>query len=236
MEKRSIDYRCDGVTLEGVAVLPEGKGKVPGVLVSHDWTGRNAFAEQRAADLAALGYVGFALDMYGEGKTGATVPEKAQLMTPLREDRSLLMRRMQAALAALKDLDRVDASKTGAIGFCFGGLCALDLARSGAELSAVVSFHGLLDAPPKALCKPISARVLALHGYRDPMATPEQLVAFGKEMVEANCDWQLHAYGTAVHAFTNPEANDPGFGTVYDERVAKRAFRSMRDFLGDVFG
>jgi dienelactone hydrolase len=236
MTQRAVDYECDGIVLKGLAVLPKAPGNVPGVLVAHDWSGRNDFAVAAAGRLSRLGYAALALDLYGQGKTGETLEQKMKLMGPVREDRALLMRRMQAGLSALTALAEVDSARTGAIGFCFGGLCALDLARSGADVSGVVSFHGLLDPPPKQLRKPIRAKVLALHGYKDPMVPPDQVLAFCKEMDEAGCDWQLHAYGRALHAFTNPQANDEKLGTIYEATTADRAFRSMEDFFADLFG
>jgi dienelactone hydrolase len=235
MEKREIVYEHQGVKLHGLACFPEGDATRPAVLVSHDWSGRNAMAERVAGELAGHGYVGFALDMYGEGRVGRTTEERAALMSAVRADRSVAMGRIQAAVQAVRELPRVDPKRVGALGFCFGGACVLDLARSGADVSGVVSLHGLLEAPPPALRKPITARVLVLHGYRDPMAKPAQVLEFADEMAAAGARWELHAYGNSVHAFANPDANAPAMGTVYDAEVARRAFRSMYDFFGDVF-
>jgi dienelactone hydrolase len=234
VEKREIVYEHAGVKLHGLACFPVGDGKVPAVLVSHDWSGRNAMAERVAGELAEHGYLGFALDMYGAGRVGRTAEERATLMTAVRADRGVMMGRIGAAVAAVRQLPRVDAPRVGALGFCFGGACVLDLARSGADVRGVVSFHGLLDAPPVALRKPISARVLVLHGYRDPLAKPAQVLEFADEMAAAGAQWELHAYGNSVHSFSNPAANDPALA-LYDAAVARRAFRSMYDFFGDVF-
>jgi dienelactone hydrolase len=141
---------------------------------------------------------------------------------------------MKANIETMKDQPEADASKVAAIGFCFGGLCVLDMARSGANIDGVVSFHGLLKAPGNTVDK-IGAKVLALHGWDDPMATPDDVEAFGAEMTKAKADWQLHAYGGTMHAFTNPAANDPDFGTVYDEKADKRSWASMRLFLNELF-
>jgi dienelactone hydrolase len=235
MMERSIDYTSGDTSLRGRLVLSDSPGKRPGVLVAHDWGGRNAFAHANAERHAKLGYVALALDMYGDGKTAETMQERAALMQGVLKKRDVLMARMNAALALLKAQPEVDAQKTGATGFCFGGLCVLDLARSGADVSGVVSFHGLFNAPPKELCKPIKSKVLVLHGYQDPMAPPEHVVMLGKELTESGCDWQLHAYGNAVHAFTNPAASDPKT-TCYEPVTAERAYRSMRDFFADLFG
>jgi len=235
MQKRTVEYSVGDVTLSGIAVIPEGQGERPGVLVAHDWTGRNEMAVGNAERLARSGYVGFALDMYGGGKVAESMDERVALMGGLKSDRGQLIARMAAALSTMKGLPEVDASKTAAIGFCFGGLCVLDLARSGAEVGGVVSLHGLLDAPPAELCKTIGARVLALHGYRDPMVPPDQAAAFEQEMAEGDVDFQLHSYGNAVHAFTNPSANNAKMGAAYEPVTAARAFRSTDDFLGDLF-
>lgn len=235
MNTREIEYSCDDVALRGMAVLPEGGGKRPGVLVAHDWAGRGERAIENAQRVAALGYVGFALDMYGGARVGRNTVDNARLMRPLQSDRALLMRRMNAALDALKELPEVDASQTGAIGFCFGGMCVLDLARSGANVGGVVSFHGLFAPPPPELTQPIRAQVLALHGYKDPMVPPDHVVALGKELTDAGVDWQLHAYGTAVHAFTNRQATAPTTA-MFEPRANDRAWRSMRDFFADLFG
>ena len=121
-----------------------------------------------------------------------------------------------------------------AIGFCFGGLCALDVARSNADAAGVVSFHGLLNAPGNTADE-IKPKVLALHGWDDPMATPDDVKAFGEEMTKAKADWQLHAYGGTMHAFTNPQANDPDFGTVYDADADRRSWQAMQNFLTELF-
>lgn len=236
MSSRTIEYQCDGTRLVGSVFLPDVAGPAPGVLVSHDWGGCNDNARGHAKRLAELGYVGFALDMYGDGKTGGSVEENSALMTAVKSDRAVLIARIRAALETLKGLPEVDAKRTGAVGFCFGGLCVLDLARSGADVGGVVSMHGLLDAPPADLCKEIKAQVLVGHGYRDPMAPPDHMLELCKELEAADCDFQVHAYGRAVHAFTNPEANMPAMGAVYDAATDKRAMRSMRDFFADLFG
>lgn len=208
----------------------------PAVLVAHDWSGRNEFACEKAQMLAGLGYVGFALDMYGQGRLGDTVPEKKALMEPLVSDRSLLRERIRAGYDALIALPEVDINRVAAIGFCFGGLCVLDLARSGAEVKGVVSFHGILSPPQEKLPKNfIKAKVLALHGYNDPMVLPKQVEEFCQEMTEAKVDWQVHMYGHTQHGFTNPQANDLQMGTVYQATSEHRSFQSMRNFLQEIF-
>ena len=234
-QTKFIEYQEGSTLLEGYLAEPSSSAqKKPAVIVAHDWSGRNEFACRKADELAALGYVGFALDMYGKGKIGRTKEEKVALMQPLATDRNLLLKRITAAFDTVKKLPQVDTSKIAAIGFCFGGLCVLDLARSGTAMSGVVSFHGLLGAPDATHQEKIVAKVLALHGYDDPMVTHEQVIAFGNEMTAAQADWQVHMYGNTMHAFTNPEANDPDFGTVYNQTSAIRAWQTMKDLFAEI--
>src|SRR3990167_8609377 len=188
----------------------------PAVLVAPDWSGSNDFAQSKAEQLAQQGYVAFVIDMYGMGRTGNTKEEKAALMEPLMNDRRLIRDRMGAAFQAVIGLSEVDPARVAAIGFCFGGLCVLDLARSGADVKGVVSFHGLLTKPDELHNHAMVSKVLVLHGYDDPMVKASQVSAFCTEMTEASVDWQVHMYGNTMHAFTNPLADDPDFGTVYN--------------------
>ncbi len=207
----------------------------PAVIVVHDWSGRNEFACQKADLMASLGYIGFAVDMYGLGRVGETVEEKQALMQPLVNDRRLLRARMQAALDEVVMMSEVDNQRIAAIGFCFGGKCVLDLARTGAKISGVVSLHGILDKPDYLMTHPIQAKVLCLTGYDDPMATPEQVDTFCQEMTKAGADWQIHSYGNVKHAFTNPKAHDVELGTIYDANAARRSMLSMTNFLEEIF-
>ena len=208
----------------------------PAVLVAHDWSGRNEFACEKAQMLVEMGYLGFALDMYGHGRVGASTHEKMGLMQPLANDRRLLRERIRAAYDALIAMPEVDINRIAVIGFCFGGMCALDLARSGAELKGVVSFHGLLNKPEEKLAShPIHAKILALHGYDDPMVRPEQVDEFCQEMTEAKVDWQVHMYGHTQHAFTNPHAHDTQLGTIYNAKAERRALQAMANFLQEIF-
>lgn len=208
--------------------------KRPAILIFHDWSGKNNFAKQKADWLASLGYVGFAADMYGDGKIGTSTEEKSALMQPLMNNREDLQAKTLQALEALKAIPTVDTAKIAAIGFCFGGLCALDLARSGANIKGVVSFHGLLHKPALAT-KKITAKVLALHGYQDPMVTPEDLNAFSQEMEASQADWQTHVFGNTKHAFTNPEANNAQMGLMYSPIAEKRSLNLLQQFLTEIF-
>lgn len=235
IETRTIEYADGDRTLEGYLARDDAAGEArPGVLVAHTWAGRGEADEAKARELAALGYVGFALDLYGKGIRGGGIDENRALMRPFMDDRALLQRRMRLALDAMRREDGVEAGRTGAIGFCFGGLCVLDLARTGADVNGVVSFHGMLRAPGNTAGNSIRARVLALHGWDDPMAPPEDVVALGRELTAMGADWQLHAYGNTMHAFTNPQANDPDFGTVYQADADRRSWQSMRNFFAEV--
>ncbi|KTC97718.1 dienelactone hydrolase family protein [Legionella erythra] len=207
----------------------------PAVLVAHDWTGRNDFACKKAEMLAKMGYLGFALDMYGHGRLGETTDEKMGLMQPLANDRLLLRDRINAAFDAVIAMPEVDNNRVAAIGFCFGGLCVLDLARSGVPLKGVVSFHGLLNKPKELHTHPISAKILALHGYDDPMVRPDQVTEFCQEMTDAQVDWQVYMYGHTEHAFTNPEAHDMQLGTIYNPVAERRALKAMDNFLQEIF-
>jgi dienelactone hydrolase len=233
----TVSYLDGDAVLEAFFAYDDAvSGRRPAVLINHAWGGRDDFVADKAKKLAELGYLGFALDMYGKGVRGSGPEENAGLMQPFMQDRRMLQRRMEAALAAVKLMPWTDDGRIAAIGFCFGGLCALDLARSGADIKGVVSFHGLLGAPEHTQNNRIKAKVLALHGHDDPMVPVEQVIAFEQEMTRAGADWQLHAYGNTMHAFTNPMANDPGFGTVYQKDADRRSWQSMKNFLEEIFG
>lgn len=232
-----LEYRDGDVVLEAyVAYDDAATGPRPCVLVAHDWSGRRDYACAGAERMAELGYVGFALDIYGKGIFGkdGDAQGNSALMQPFAEDRALLRRRMLAALAAARTLAQVDNSNLAAIGYCFGGMAVLELARSGAALKGVCSIHGLLGQGNVAN-QAIRAKVLCLHGHDDPMVTPAQLLAFESEMSDAKADWQVHVYGGTQHAFTNPAANNPDFGTVYSQTANRRAERSLANFLEELF-
>jgi dienelactone hydrolase len=229
-------YHHDDQALHGhVAFDNTTTSKRPAVIVFHDWSGRNEFACVKAEQLAEMGYVGFAADLYGDGIVGTTDDEKKALMEPLLDNRLLLFGRLFAALSTLAELPEVDETRIAAIGYCFGGLCALDLARTGISISGVVSFHGLLKPPIPHPEETIHAKVLALHGFDDPMVPPEDVTAFSHEMTASHADWQMHMYGNTTHAFTNPEANDPILGTRYSAKAEHRSFQAMTNFLTEIF-
>lgn len=232
-----IEYYDKDTLLEGYCAFDDsGPAKKPAVLIAHDWTGHSDFVCQKAERLAELGYVGFALDMYGKGKFGRDNQEKMALMQPLIEDREKLRQRVLAAFDAVKKIDYVNTAKIGAIGYCFGGLCVLDLARCDVDVRGVVSFHGNLSAPSNSTPKPTRTKMLVLHGHDDPMVPPAQVTAFENEMTAVQADWQVHIYSNTKHAFTNPEANDPDFGTVYSSLADKRSWIAMQSFFEEVLG
>ena len=232
----TVIYLDGDVVLEAFFAFDDAlSGRRPTVLINHTWAGRDDFVAEKAKKLAALGYVGFAVDMYGKGVLGSNPEQNMQLMQPFMADRAMLQKRMQAALAAVKLMPWVDDSKIAAIGFCFGGLCSLDLARTGADIKGVVSFHGLLAAPGNTEGNAVKAKILALHGRDDPLVPLEQRLAFEQEMTEAGADWQLHSYGNTMHGFTNPLANDPGFGAVYQPDADRRSWIAMQNFLSEIF-
>ena len=205
----------------------------PVVFVCHAWAGRGPHEESRARQLAELGYVGVAIDLYGVGRRGHDRASSGALMGALVGDPELLRRRLAAAFAAVRALPGVDRERVGVIGFCFGGLCALLAARMGLALRGAVSFHGLLKIGEPLATRP-QARMLVLHGQDDPMVPPADLASFAAEMQRIGGDWQLHAYPGVVHAFTNPAAADPGFGTVYDAEADRRSWAAMVRFFADV--
>ncbi|HVS13875.1 MAG TPA: dienelactone hydrolase family protein [Thermoanaerobaculia bacterium] len=233
--ERTVDYHDGDLRLEGwLARDDAARSPVPGVLVAHTWAGRGAFEQSKARALAELGYAGMALDLYGEGKLGSGPEENRGLMQPFLDDRALLRRRMLAAVEALRAVDGVDARRVAAIGFCFGGLCALDLARTGVEVRGVVSFHGLLQPPPQP-AETVRAKVLVLHGADDPWVSADEVASFQREMTAAGADWQLHSYGGTLHAFTNPAADNPEAGAQYSESADRRSWRTLVGFLDEVF-
>ena len=237
MHTETIEYNDGDTVLEGYVAYDESlSGSRPAVLIAHDWTGRRDFATGKAEEIARLGYVGFALDMYGKGVFGrdGDAEYNSSLMNPLAGDRAALRTRMQAALEAVRELDLVEESMVGAMGYCFGGMCVLELARSGSDVLGVISIHGIFS-PGDVPNETITSRVLCLHGHDDPMVPPEQVLDLEKEMNAAGVDWQVHAYGGTMHAFTNPAANDPGFGTVYNEIADARATRSIENFFEEIF-
>ncbi len=232
-----IDYKHREAVLEGYLAYDQSiKGPRPGVLVVHEWYGLNDYAKKRAEQLAKLGYVAFAVDMYGKGIRPKT-PEECGVQSGIyRKDRPLMRARIKAALDELKNNKLVDPKKIAAIGYCFGGTVVLELARSGADIAGVVSFHGGLDTPNPEDAKNIKCKVLVCHGGDDPFVKMSDFMAFQEEMKNAKVDYQLIVYGGAVHSFTNPDAgNDPSKGAAYNPSADRRSWEAMKQFFGEIF-
>jgi dienelactone hydrolase len=238
MMNELLEYHDGDVACEGyVSYRGEVSPRRPGVLVLHAWHGLGEFERSVADDVAALGYVGVALDVYGKGIRGDSLGDNSLLMQPYVDDRSMLRRRIASGLEAAQSHSRVDPRRIAAIGHCFGGMCALDLARSGARaVRGVVSVHGTLRPPRIELQQPMAAKVLLLHGYDDPYAPPADVSAIATELSVAQADWQLHAYGRVQHAFTSKDRNSPEHGLVYDATAARRAWLATTNFLDEVLG
>ena len=234
MREQTIEYRDGETLLEGFLCYDESlPGPRPTVLINHAWGGRDEFVERKARRLAWQGYACFALDNYGKDMRGKSSEENKALMTPFMNDRKMLLKRLQAGLEAVKAMPIVDPRRVAIMGFCFGGLCTLDLARANADVRGVVSFHGLLK--PTGFTEPkIRATVLMLHGYDDPLAPPEDVLAVARDFTAAGADWQLHAYGHTVHAFTNPTAQNRAGGLQYDDAADRRSWHSLVQFLDEV--
>ena len=239
IETETVTYQIGNDTFEGSVSRPvKVTGKLPGVLVAHDWTGYGPFVKERAEQLAKQGYIAFALDMYGKG-IHANGPQEAQKLSgAFYQDASLFRTRSQAALVELLKQPDVDPARIGAIGFCFGGATVLELARSGANVEGVVTFHGSLSTKDPARPGDIKAKeILVLHGSQDPMVKPEAVAGFMDEMNHVKEPFRLVAYPDAVHAFTNPEAgNDPSKGVAYNQAAAEAAYGEMTAFFTKLFG
>ena len=234
-----VKYTVDGIVMHGFLAYPEDiAAPRPGILVVHEWMGLNAYAKRRAEELAALGYVALAADMYGEGKTAKDTTEASAWAGALKAgDRSAMRLRAATALQTLREWKFTDRTKLAAIGYCFGGTTVLELARSGADLRGVVSFHGGLDTPKPDETRGVHPAILVCHGADDPY-NPKALVdAFQDEMRKSGADWQMVFYGDAVHSFSNPEAgNDKSKGAAYDAKADRRSRALMRSFLDELFG
>ena len=233
----SVAYEHAGVKLEGFLALPAQAGPRPGVLVVHEWWGLNDYAKRRARELAEAGYVAFAVDMYGAGKTTEDPKQAGAWAGPFRQDRALGLARVRAGLAQLTAQPEVDRARLGAIGFCFGGTVCLELARAGEPLAAAVSFHGSLKTNEPAQPGAIKTRILVLHGGADPMVPPADVAAFMTEMIAAKAEWNLEIYGKALHAFTNPAAGTTlgkGLPVAYDADAEKASFAAMHRLFADV--
>ena len=236
MQTRDIDYAADGATMRGFLSFNEQAGPRPGVLVFHEGLGLGDFAMEKARQLAVLGYVAFAADMFGERRQARNLQEVATVVGGLRAEPERLRARALAALATLAALPQVDRTKLAAIGFCFGGSVVLELARSGAELKAVVSFHGVLATKLPASEGQVKASVLVLTGAEDPLAPPDQVAAFEAEMRAAEvADWQVVSYGNTLHGFANPAADGSMMRTaMYHPQSDRRSWAAMKGLFNEI--
>lgn len=230
----AIRYRAGALDCEAYVARPTGPGPHPAVLIAPTIRGPTDLERQVATRLAALGYVGAVIDVYGADKRDMAPDVARAEMNALLADRATLRARLLAALGFVRGLDGVDSARVAAIGYCFGGLCALDIARTGtADVLGVASFHGIFAPPRLGPQPPIAAKVLVLHGWDDPLAKPDEVVALAAELTDAGADWQIHAYGHVGHAFTNPAASAPGLA--YDAAADRRSFAALRSYLEGLF-
>ncbi len=237
LHRETIDYKQDTTTLEGYLVYDQSiQGIRPGVVIFHEWNGLGDYVKMRADSLARLGYVAFGADIYGKGIRPTTQDEMAKLSNYYLSNRELLRARANIGLDQLRKNKFVDPKRIAAIGYCFGGAAALELARSGADIVGVATFHGVLSTPNPEDAKNIKGRVLAMHGGSDPIVTRDQVNAFWDEMVKADVDWQLVVYDEAVHGFTNPaNGDDPSKGLAYNAEADHHSWQEMRSFFDEIF-
>lgn len=232
-----FEYHDGDWVAEGYRAAPQATSvRAPCVLVGHDWSGLSRHTKATVDALAACGYVGVALDVYGKGRRGDPHGDNSALMQPLLEDRALLLRRLQVGMSAVREMDIVDEARIAMLGYCFGGLCALDLARSSpAGLVGAVSTHGLLTPPPWAIPAPIQPRLLLLHGWADPMVPPDRVLEGLEAFSEQGASWEMHAYGHAMHAFTFEGADYPERGIAHHPQAHRRSWTATLTFLEEVF-
>lgn len=237
IQTTTVEYQAGDTTCEGVFVTDtEFEGNGPAVLIAHQWKGLGDYEKKRAEMLARLGLRVFCADVYGKGVRADNPKDASGLAGKYKDDRALLRERINAALKTMKSRPGVDANQIAAIGYCFGGTTVLELARSGADIRGVVSFHGGLGTPTPDDAKNIGCKVLVLHGADDPYVPAEEVAAFKAEMRTANVDWQLSEYGGAVHSFTDWNAgNDNSKGAAYNEKADQRSWQAMQVFFDELF-
>jgi dienelactone hydrolase len=238
LHTEAVEYKDGDTTLEGYLAYDDSaaQGKRPAVLIVHQWMGLTDYEKHRAEMLAKMGYVVFAADIYGKGIRPTSQKEAGAQAGKYKNDRDLLRQRASAGLTVLENNPLTDTKHVAAIGYCFGGTTVLELARSGAPISGVVSFHGGLDSPKPDDGKNIKCKVLVCHGADDPYNKADDIAAFQKEMRDAKVDWTMVYYGGAVHSFTQPMAgNDNSKGAAYNEKADQRSWKDMQDFFSEIF-
>jgi dienelactone hydrolase len=238
IKHETVDYQQGDTPLEGYLAYDDSTSVArPGVLVVHNWLGLTDDTRAIADRLAKLGYTAFAADIYGKGVRPANQQEAGALAGKYKADRPLLRKRAEAGLDELRKQKQADQKRIAAIGYCFGGTTVIELARDGAEIAGVVSFHGGLDSPTPADGKNIRTKLLILHGANDPTNPPENVAAFQQEMRDAKVDWQMIYYGNAVHGFTDKTAGtDASKPMAYNAKADRRSWQAMRDFFAEIFG
>lgn len=236
-EHRPLKQDYDGQTLDHVVVHDGNGSKRPMVVMIPTVMGVSPLELGFADRLVDLGYNAVVADLFGRRFQPVVDREEAfAAMNDLLADRSALRDRLVSILHLAKTQPEADAGRVAVIGYCFGGLCTLDLARSGADFRGAACFHGLFK-PPGLPSNAIKAKVVAFHGWDDPMVPPEDVVALGKELTDAGADWRIHAYGNVGHGFTNPKAHEIGIdGVAFNEAAARRSWTSLVDFLNEVLG
>ena len=235
-EQRSLEHEYQGQILDHVIIHDESGRILPTVLIFPTVMGVQPLEIGFAERLVGLGYHVVVADLFGRRFKSEDREAAFAAMGELRADRAKLHDRLVAIFNLVRVRVHADSGRIAAIGYCFGGQCALDLARSGADVAGVASFHGLFD-PPGLDPQPIRAKVLAMHGWDDPMVRPEAVVALAKELTDGGADWQIHAYGHTGHGFTNPQAHQIGIaGVAYHEAAARRSWAALEDFLAEIFG
>ena len=241
IETYDLDYKIDDKNYKGYVAHPPEAEALNTILIASAWDGRSELSCKHAEKLAQQGYTCFVLDVYGDGKVGQNPEENESLMKPLVQNREELLKRLKGGYEKAIQLKQVNVDKVVALGFCFGGLCVLDMARAGFNLKGVVSFHGLYSKPNEKTTD-INSKVLILHGYKDPLigamsgtSTQQQVELIQEELTQRNCDWQFISYGNGYHAFTNPNANDKNLGTLYDTLISSRSWEATGSFLNDCF-
>ena len=235
-KERAIRHQFEGEQLESVFVGRRDREARPTVILVPTVMGVSELEVGFGRQLVELGYNALVADLFGKEFHAASRDTMFAEMTRLRSDRAALRRRLTSILGLTRGLDEVVRDQVVVAGYCFGGQCALDLARSGADIAAAVSFHGLFD-PPGLPPEKIKAKVVAFHGWDDPMVPPDKVVALGQELTEAGCDWQIHAYGNVGHGFTNPHASSLQIeGVAYNALAAERSWTSFISLLEELFG
>ncbi|MGC8604182.1 MAG: dienelactone hydrolase family protein [Desulfomonilaceae bacterium] len=232
-----VEYKDGNTILEGYLAAPKVIGdKKPGILIVPDWMGVRKPYKDIADRLADMGYIAFVADIYGKDVRPSNNQEAATEATKYKSNRKLMRQRVLSGLNELKKDPNVDQKRIAAIGYCFGGTTVLELARAGAPVVGVVSFHGGLDSPSPQDGKNIKAKILILHGADDPLVSAKDIAAFQQELRNGGVDWQMIYYGDAVHSFTQPTAgNDKSIGTAYNERADKRSWEAMKQFFREIF-